>query len=820
MTARRGMLGLLAKAKQIRGDQEEIVFDPDSGISREDQKEILKEIDKVATRNRMAVSSEAFEVRAVKRGVLFPVVVILSAVVAMGTGLGAFYLLFQRGESQLAGEQSSSITAEGKLIAEVQKESAARIQEKNQQINQIQGRLAEIDQQRKDLQSNMDAKVSQREQELRTALARELDAEKERLQKQGLSDQAIARKLQDLEAQKNAEATRQLDSYRRQADAERQQAEQNLKGLEAEYKANLEKANAERQQVLTDSRKREEELKSQLEQRTRSLETEKAQAEQALKTIASQREKEDLVQGQLIGLYAVAKSDISQQSYDKALQSLKAVADYVNRQDVAVLPGIAKRRDFDLFVVDSLTSLVQGEIDKGRTDTASLLASANQLTEVRNRVSDAEGHLLAGRPADAEKAFDQALQVIPEISRSYGYFINRDRDADAARQARLRGELSRAEAAFDAGKYADAVSTYRQAFAYLPETPERVDRALTNIAAAGLDAGAQKSRQDQAKAAASVLAQAKALAAQNRPDDALPLYYQILARYPQSPQAEPAAQGVQGAVKALNDRAAADRARAEADLNAQIAALKQELAARRADVSGIKRNISALIGGTADPDGVETDALLASLREKYTALAAEKDGIQKSTEADRSAGAAERRKLTDDLAKASDQNQKLIAQLDGMRADLEKARQQATQQQTAGTGSMNPADAQKLKELEETVAALGQAYKSYTGREDPVLAQKGDRGLVDTKAYLDTFLGSKAVQGTFPGLLGRIHKYDRGFQSAGRTDALSDALDVVIDLSRQSAPDKRKKILDDQMKSFRKDPDMTTFLKELQGLLK
>jgi len=91
---------------------------------------------------------------------------------------------------------------------------------------------------------------------------------------------------------------------------------------------------------------------------------------------------------------------------------------------------------------------------------------------------------------------------------------------------------------------------------------------------------------------------------------------------------------------------------------------------------------------------------------------------------------------------------------------------------------------------------------------------------VDTKTYLDSFLGSKPLDSAFPGLLGRIKRYNDGFQSAGRSDALQDALDVVIQISRQRAPDKRQKILDDQLKSFRRDADMTSFLKELQGLLK
>jgi hypothetical protein len=422
------LIGLLAKAKQLRGGREEIVFDPDSGISRDEQKEVLQEIDGIATQNRMKVTPDLFRVHAVKRGVLFPLVVIAAAIFASGLGVLTFYLLFQQGETQLTSEQGGSITAEGKLIEQVKKDSAARLEAKNQQINEIQGRLAEIDKERRDLQSNMDAKVGQKEQELRASLAQELDAERAKLQKQGLSDQAIAKRLQDLEAQKNAESARQLESFRQQAEADRVKAEQTLRNQETQFNANLAKANTERQQVLADSRKRDEDLRSQLEQKTQVLESEKARAQQALNTLATRQEQEDLVSGQLIGLYAVARADIAQKNYPKAVVSLKAVGEYVNSQDVAALPGIAKRRDFDLFVVDSLTALVQGEMNKGPADTAAAAAPPSQIAELGKLVGDADALLKSGKVEEAEKTYGQALQLIPEISRAYAYFVKRDHD--------------------------------------------------------------------------------------------------------------------------------------------------------------------------------------------------------------------------------------------------------------------------------------------------------------------------------------------------------------------------------------------------------
>ncbi|HTP59953.1 MAG TPA: hypothetical protein VMM82_13610, partial [Spirochaetia bacterium] len=659
------MIGLLAKAKQLRGGREEIVFDPDSGISREEQKEVLQEIDGIATQNRMKVTPDLFTVRAVKRGVLFPLIVIAAAVFASGLGVLTFYLLFQQGETQLTSEQGASITAEGKLIEQVKKESAQRLEAKNQQINEIQGRLAEIDKERRDLQSNMDARVGQKEQELRAAMTQELDAERAKLQKQGLSDQAIARRLQDLEAQKNADSARQLESFRRQAEAERAKAEQNLKNMETQFNTNLAQANAERQQVLADSRKREEDLRSQLEQKTQVLESENAKTQQALSSLSTRQQQEDLVSSQLIGLYAVARTDIAQKNYPKALQSLKAVGDYVNSQDVAALPGIAKRRDFDLFVVDSLTALVQTEMNKGAAETA--VAPPAQMAELSKLVGDADDLLRAGKADEAEKAYGEALQLIPEISRSYAYVVKRDHDAETARQARLRDQLARAEAAFDAGRFPQAVGAYRDALAYLPETPERIDRILSNLSAAGANAGAQKLSPAQEREAAAALTRARGLQAQGSLDEALSAYLQIVSRYPQSAQVDAAVQGIQGTVKTMNDKAAADAVKAQAALSAQIASLQADLAKARQQAS---------TAGTRQPAG--------------------------TTEQPASAGAG-----------------------------------------------LSAADSQKLKDFQDRFSALEQAYTAYTSREDPVLSNRGDRGLVDTKTYLDSFLGSPPLESAF-----------------------------------------------------------------------
>jgi len=81
-------------------------------------------------------------------------------------------MLFQRGETRIAKEEGSTATAEGRLIAELKRQAEAQLEAKNREIDSIQGRLADIERQRQELQSGMDAKVKAREDELRLAVSK------------------------------------------------------------------------------------------------------------------------------------------------------------------------------------------------------------------------------------------------------------------------------------------------------------------------------------------------------------------------------------------------------------------------------------------------------------------------------------------------------------------------------------------------------------------------------------------------------------------------------------------------------------------------
>ncbi|HET6450198.1 MAG TPA: hypothetical protein VFI08_02765, partial [Spirochaetia bacterium] len=126
---------------------------------------------------------------------------------------------------------------------------------------------------------------------------------------------------------------------------------------------------------------------------------------------------------------------------------------------------------------------------------------------------------------------------------------------------------------------------------------------------------------------------------------------------------------------------------------------------------------------------------------------------------------------------------------------------------------------QQVKDMQGRLDALDQSYRAYVGQEDPVLKSRGDDGLMDTKPYFDAFFRSAPLQKAFPGLADRVKRYDAGFQSAGRSDAIQDAINVVVNYSRQRTPELKRQFIQSELKTYAKDPDMTQLIQELDQRL-
>jgi len=689
----------------------------------------------------------------------------------------------------------------------------------------------------------MDAKVKAREDELRSAVAAELEAEKQKLQGQGLSDEAIAKRIADLEAKKNAESAKQLEAYAREAEQERARSEASLKALSAEYNANLQKANEDRQKVLADSRQREEELRAELAQSTAALETEKAKAEAALRDLAAQKEKEELASSQLVSLYGVARSDISARNYDKAVQSLKAIGGYVSQGEVAQLPAIAKRRDVDLFVVDVLTAYVEGEKSKAATDTASLVALASQVADLKRMVAEADQLAREGRASEAEKRYGEALAVLPEAARAQAYLGGLSRDGVAARAEVLRDWLSRAESAFAGKRYDEALNLWKGALSYLPESADRVRATVEGIAASGAEEAASRTRREQSNLAAPILAKAEAAMGAKAYADALPLYLEVVATYPQAGQAAQAAQGIADAAKALSDRAAAERGGQEAELARQLEEVRGQLAAaatgnadltakldeanrlialREADVADLAAKLAAAEARAADAEKKLAAAQASGANDAaVTALIQERDAAVKSL-AEAKASLAAVTQQRDASAVSLIEANAALANRDQTIARLQR---EIAAMQAAGSSTAAVSEAVVKAALAETspaervlVEGLKADYAAYRSRMATLDAKTlAPNVLEQGKAlgYRNTFFSTASMQKTFPGLGESLMKYDEWWKAEGRNQMVA----IVTDLAAKATQRERRAYLDSLLKKYAADPAMVVLLKKLEPLV-
>jgi len=807
---------------------------PDTaGISPADQKEILGEIEKVATESRIQVSDEIFTLRPQRKGAVFPVVTNGFFLVLLVAGIAAFGHLFGMQERSLIQEQPVFATTEGRLIEELKKESRERLQEKDREIGQIQNRLSRLDQERQDLESSMSTRIQERERELRSALETELAAERQRLRGQGISEADIDARLRAIEAQKSQEYNSRLAAFRAQAEDERRRAEENLRTLQSEYNQSLQGLNRERDQLTQEARKREDELRSQAEARTRTLEREKSSIEQQLTRIAEERQKEDLVTNQLNGFYATIREQLRGARYDQALQTLGNIKTYLGEEGIAQLPVVVKRRDVEFFVIDSLTRLVETQKSRETTDTASLVAQANLITELRQTVAAADAAAARRELPEAERLYRRAISLLPDIEKSYAYLASLRDQSESDRRARLDGLLAQGEAAFVQGQPERSLGFYGQALELLPADAAARERMLARVQAIGYNQGVARDRADGTTAAAAPLAQARTHLAEARYADAVGAYVEALSRQPAAAQAREAIEGINRAVAQQKQATDTGSAAVQEQLSARLAeieSLRQELAGRDARIAEAEREIQQLqfaLQDLKDRAVPELNAHIATLEQERSRLAAEAAERQRLAP-QTTTQSEEQRKLTAERDAARAERDRLTSTVDGLnrelaalKGELAGLRERGAQPAPiAATDAAGREELQRLLRIEKSFKDLRQAYARYAATEDQILKTEGATGLLESKLKLDSFLTSDMMQSAFPGLWNRIKKYDRAFQDVGRDVAIQDLADIVYDLTLFDTPDARLQQLEKRIRASSTDAPMVELLSELKRLVK
>ena len=318
---------------------------------------------------------------------------------------------------------------------------------------------------------------------------------------------------------------------------------------------------------------------------------------------------------------------------------------------------------------------------------------------------------------------------------------------EETRKRQLEAYLTAAESAFKRGSYTKALESYTESLAYLPEDQATIDRMITQVKTSGFQLGFEGLIKDSSQAAAAPLAEAQAYYEKRQYNQALLAYLAILARYPQSRQAEAAVQGIKEAIAAENQAAETDFTALKQDTESKIKSLENNLQARVTQLTTLEQEKSSLVNTV---EGLKQEIDQLNKRAPAAATAAEIDELT-------------RKRL-------------------------------------------------------ESFAKIESSYNRYTEREDNLLGQYGEEGLIESKLYLDNFLAS--AEDIFPGLWQRIKKYDRAFELAGRSSAMRDAADIIYELSTRNTPGAQERFLNNEISRNRNDEIMVDLLNELKELVR
>jgi archaellum component FlaC len=137
-----------------------VVFDAASGISLEEQREILAGINAMAAGNKFPDGSKLPDDTAVtkakKNGALFPLLVNIGALALLASAFILLAFLNGNNEQEIRESRSSLGLSELGLVQQIRQETDRQIREKENQINDILLKLQAVDAEYKDLQMSVD----------------------------------------------------------------------------------------------------------------------------------------------------------------------------------------------------------------------------------------------------------------------------------------------------------------------------------------------------------------------------------------------------------------------------------------------------------------------------------------------------------------------------------------------------------------------------------------------------------------------------------------------------------------------------------------
>ena len=466
-------------------------------ISSDDRAKILAEIDGRLEKSRIKIQPDTFNYTAKRGGVLLPVSINVTAVVVVVLGFLFLNEYFNRKEKQQNRQLGTITTAESKVIGALQEENSAKLNAKNQEIQDIQTRLESANRDRANLKSETEEKLKTRQNELQQEMDALLQAERARLQEEGLAGDDVAARLLEFEESHEKEMAAKVAAERERLQAEltRKDAEIELSINSWEQKLQTEHQDLENLQVERESLQAK--LDENLEQQRRAIK-ERAEALEAVNEIRTLHREERNILGGILDTYTLVNGHIQNARYAQALSELEGLEAYLNLENVSSQPAIQSRLPVERFIIGSLAKLI--EIEQTPDDQNALSSGILQrLASVTAKIDEGDRFVRSENMAGAQESYVAAIEIIPEIKTGFSKL-----NEIYASKAELEGkqwieQLAAAKGSFLKNEYRQSIDLYKIAVGSLSKNPENAELLVDQIMDAGYWLLSAEDRSTQAK---------------------------------------------------------------------------------------------------------------------------------------------------------------------------------------------------------------------------------------------------------------------------------------------------------------------------------
>jgi len=370
------------QTNELNDQAGEIIFDTTSGISLEEQQEILAGINAMAVGGRL--SPEITVTKAKKNGFLFPLFVNIGALVLL---VSAFILLayLNSNDEQEMRESSSTLgLSELVLIQHIRQDTDRQIREKENQINEVLLKLQAVDAEYKSLQMSVEDMTAAQKQ--RAAL---------------------------------------------------------LLILQEEYRHTLLGLNEEKAGILEDSRQREADLRAQAEERAKAFSSmvepgssELDAAMEELKKLGTEQERANRAEMEMKGFYSLLNFQIENGRLDEAGGTIKSIREFLNAPSLKGIRVFEARKQTHLAAIDAMEKVIASS---GGVVVIQDTSQEETIAELKNQNTALERSLAAFTAAGADQnkviaEYSSALSRLESSNAEYVSALNRLESSNTSRQ--------------------------------------------------------------------------------------------------------------------------------------------------------------------------------------------------------------------------------------------------------------------------------------------------------------------------------------------------------------------------------------------------